>query len=182
MNVNLVIFKSDGSKKEIAVRPGRYVIGRKPDASIRVPSPSVSREHCELILDQGGLRVRDLGSSNGTFKNRERVKECALIAGDFVTVGPVNIAVQIDGKPAKVAPPPASDSDESDFDLPTPTAAAPSAAAASKAPAPTAMDDSGLGETIPRKPDFAPLTSKQNDDSSIFDFDFDFEDEDRPRL
>lgn len=191
MNVTLIVFKSDGSRKDIPVAPGRYVVGRKPDASIRVPVASVSREHCEIILDQSGLRVRDLGSSNGTFKNHERVKESALTPGDVLTVGPVSLTVQIDGKPANVARPKPgmNDDDDSAFDLPSSVkpmpAVAPLAKPAAAAPAPAAHadpDDSSLGETL-KKPNMSPLVGKSgSDDSSVFDFDFDFEDDDRPRL
>lgn len=190
MDVKLVIFKSDGARKDIPVAPGRYIVGRKPDASIRVPLASVSREHCEIILDNSGLRVRDLGSSNGTFRNHERVKETRLSPGDVLTVGPVSLTVQIDGQPLNIKPPKPSDDDEEvAFDLPT-TALKPSAPAAQPAaPAPAAaplmddLDDSGLSETLPKKGSVEPLVPKGgHDDSSIFDFDFDFEDEDRPRL
>lgn len=207
MDVKLVIFKSDGARKDIAVAPGRYIVGRKPDASIRVPLASVSREHCEIILDNAGLRVRDLGSSNGTFRNRERVKETPLAPGDVLTVGPVSLTVQIDGQPMNIKPPlPSGEGDDdSAFDMPT-TALKPIATpspASAPAPAPVAqpktqvtapaaaapmmddLDDSGFSDTLPttKKTGVEPLVSKGGqDDSSIFDFDFDFEDEDRPRL
>ncbi len=196
MDVKLVIFKSDGARKDIPVAPGRYIVGRKPDASIRVPLASVSREHCEIILDNSGLRVRDLGSSNGTFRNHERVKETRLSPGDVLTVGPVSLTVQIDGQPLNIKPPkPSDDDDEVSFDMPTTALkpagpAAPAApVAAPKAPMPAIAppmddpDDSGLSETLPKKGAVEPLVPKGgHDDSSIFDFDFDFEDEDRPRL
>lgn len=56
---------------------GRYVIGRANDCDIRLAeglySQSISRHHCVLALDPPGLRVRDLGSRNGTFVNGENI-------------------------------------------------------------------------------------------------------------
>jgi pSer/pThr/pTyr-binding forkhead associated (FHA) protein len=49
----------------------------------------VSRRHCELREANGQLRVRDLGSLNGTFVGRERVDEAVLWPGDLLTVGTV---------------------------------------------------------------------------------------------
>lgn len=142
MDVNLIIFKTDGSRKDIHVRPGRYVVGRNPEATLRIPLPSVSREHCEIVLDTSGLRVKDLGSSNGTFRNAERVKEAKLAPGDVLGIGPVRLTVQIDGNPKSVQPPARDANDETgayDGDVTTsaPTAASHAAPAASVAkPAP----------------------------------------------
>lgn len=175
MDVKLVIFKQDGSTKEITVSPGRYVIGRRPDAGLRIPLPSVSRDHCELVHDGRSLSVRDLGSSNGTFKNQERVKQASLDAGDRLGVGSFTMTVRIDGKPAKITKP----SDESDEDalIDTPPAG-------NIKPRAADPDDSGLQETITKStaPSAMSGTKPTTDDSSIFEFDFDFEDDDRPKL
>ena len=58
-------------------RPGKYVIGRSSDCDIRLPAGlefgEVSRHHCVLEIDPAALRVRDLGSRNGTFVNGQTV-------------------------------------------------------------------------------------------------------------
>ena len=48
------------------------VIGSSPDADIVVADPRVSRRHCELVISESGLLVRDLGSKNGVFVERTR--------------------------------------------------------------------------------------------------------------
>lgn len=177
MDVKLVIFKQDGSTKEINVGPGRYVIGRRPDAGLRIPLPSVSRDHCELVHDGRSLSVRDLGSSNGTFKNKERVKQATLGPGDRLGVGSFTMTVRIDGKPAKITQPVGDDDDDESVLIDTPPHGNPNSRAASPY-------DSGLQETITKSSSPPPALGGKpgTDDSSIFEFDFDFEDDDRPKL
>jgi pSer/pThr/pTyr-binding forkhead associated (FHA) protein len=56
---------------------GRYVLGRADDCDIQLSGGpyllGVSRHHCVLALEPGSLRVRDLGSRNGTFVNGENI-------------------------------------------------------------------------------------------------------------
>ena len=60
----------------------------------------MSRKHCRIIKDGDQLRVEDLGSSNGTYHNGQRVQGgTQLMPGDSVQVGPVVFVVQIDGNP-----------------------------------------------------------------------------------
>jgi len=68
-------------------------VGRLPDLALTLASDSVSKEHGELFLGGGGLRVRDLGSKNGTFVNSERVGESALREGDILHFAQVEFRV-----------------------------------------------------------------------------------------
>ncbi|MDR1383253.1 MAG: FHA domain-containing protein [Planctomycetaceae bacterium] len=63
------------------------VIGRSQDANLSIPHPMVSRRHCLLFKDQDGVRLRDLGSLNGTFVNKERVAEVTLTNGSEFQIG-----------------------------------------------------------------------------------------------
>ena len=76
------------------------VIGRREDCDFRIPLGEISRKHCRLIKDGDTLRLEDLGSSNGTFRNGERIQEAELQPGDTIQVGPVVFVVQINGVPA----------------------------------------------------------------------------------
>lgn len=49
------------------------LLGRAEGATLRIPSPDVSRKHCNLIFREGFWQVQDLGSSNGTYVNGTRV-------------------------------------------------------------------------------------------------------------
>ncbi len=102
MQVELVMFKSDGSRRDFTIAEGVTIVGRKHTCDLRIPLTSVSRQHCELTLKQNQLLVRDLGSSNGTFHNGNRVQSATLKAGDELAIGPVTFTVVVDGKPAKV--------------------------------------------------------------------------------
>ncbi len=61
--------------------------GRHPDSGIFLDDVTVSRRHAELTSDAGVYVVRDLGSLNGTYVNRERIDEVALQDGDELQIG-----------------------------------------------------------------------------------------------
>lgn len=103
MKVVLVRFKN-GERREFTLDGETTMVGRRPDSTLRVASSDVSRQHCQLVVKDGTVVVKDLGSSNGTFVNGQRVAEKQLAPGDRLTVGPVVFVVQIDGEPAEIKP------------------------------------------------------------------------------
>ena len=100
MQVVLVMFRPDGQRRSFSVVRDMTVIGRREDCDLRIPLGDVSRKHCRLIKDGETLRVEDLGSSNGTYRNGQRVQQSELGAGDTLQVGPVVFVLQVDGVPA----------------------------------------------------------------------------------
>lgn len=100
MQAVLVMFRSDGERRSFSVARDITVIGRREDCDLRIPLGDISRKHCRLVRDGDTIRVEDLGSSNGTFHNGQRVQEATLTAGDSVQVGPVVFVLQLDGVPA----------------------------------------------------------------------------------
>ena len=100
----LAMFKSDGTRRDFPLVKDRVVIGRKVNCDLRIPLTSVSRQHCELTVDDSIVSIKDLGSSNGTFHNSVRVQEATLAAGDELTVGPVVFTLIVDGMPADIKP------------------------------------------------------------------------------
>lgn len=100
MQVVLVMFRSDGGRKSFSVTKDVVVVGRREDCDLRIPLGEVSRKHCRFLKDGEVLRIEDLGSSNGTYVNGERVQESVVQPGQTVQVGPVQFVVQIDGVPA----------------------------------------------------------------------------------
>ncbi len=64
-------------RKFVFTKPTRCIIGRADDCAIRVPTDvahvDISRHHCLLEINPPGVRVRDLGSRNGTFVNGEKI-------------------------------------------------------------------------------------------------------------
>jgi adenylate cyclase len=69
------------------------VVGRAVTSDVPIYDPTVSRRHAELTLADGGVRVLDLGSSNGTFVNGTRITESVAADGDIVTFGKVPFKV-----------------------------------------------------------------------------------------
>lgn len=88
LNAKLVVVGGEVKTAEIKLRLPS-TIGRGRGATIMLPHPLVSRQHCELYEAEGKLMVRDLGSLNGTFVNNERVSEAPLPPGELLTVGAV---------------------------------------------------------------------------------------------
>src|SRR5262245_36333449 len=75
--------------KTFRILPGdARTLGRATGADFIVDAALVSRVHCRLtVLPDGGLEVRDLESTNGTFVNGARIDHARLAAGDRLQVG-----------------------------------------------------------------------------------------------
>jgi len=73
------------------------VIGRQPGCEIQLDSNRISRRHAEIRRDdRGDLQIRDLGSTNGTFVNGQRIGEPTLVFdGDVVHVGDSELRVVV---------------------------------------------------------------------------------------
>ena len=61
--------------------------GRHPDSDIFLDDVTVSRRHAEFVRTDNGFQVRDVGSLNGTYVNRERIEQVDLASGDEVQIG-----------------------------------------------------------------------------------------------
>ena len=61
--------------------------GRHPDSDIFLDDITVSRRHAEFVREAEGFAVRDVGSLNGTYLNRERIEHAVLAGGDEVQIG-----------------------------------------------------------------------------------------------
>ena len=100
MDVKLIMFREDGSKRVFPLDPGGTTIGRKDDCDIRIPLAVVSRHHAEVVFEDDSAVIKDLGAANGTFLNNRRVEEEDLEPGDQIMIGPVVFIVLIDGSPS----------------------------------------------------------------------------------
>jgi diguanylate cyclase (GGDEF)-like protein len=79
----------DIGRRMALVKPS-YVVGRENDVDLVIPRSSVSRNHSRLTIDDDhGWWVQDLGSTNGTFVNEERIVSRLLSDGDQVRFGDV---------------------------------------------------------------------------------------------
>jgi transcriptional regulator of acetoin/glycerol metabolism len=74
----------------------RVLLGRGADEPGRLDFPGVSRQHAELFRQGPLFGVRDLGSTNGTFLNGQRIESAALSEGDVLRLGDaVGVAVRV---------------------------------------------------------------------------------------
>ncbi len=73
-------------------RDGPMVMGRSRSCELRLSSGDASRRHAEIVPVTGGFVLRDLGSTNGTFVNGERISERQLQPGDRIRIGSNSIA------------------------------------------------------------------------------------------
>lgn len=93
----LIIRSGKHQGKKLVVADAEVVIGRDESCRIRLASTEVSRRHCAIKLTDEGLRVRDLGSGNGTLVNDVAIEEETLLQpGDLIRVGPLEL--QVPGK------------------------------------------------------------------------------------
>ena len=154
MQVVLVMFRADGERRSFSIVRDMTVVGRREDCDLRIPLGEVSRKHCRLIKDGETIKMEDLGSSNGTFHNGQRVREAALAPGDTIQIGPVTFMVQIDGVPADEDMQPAA----------SPSAAEPAEGAVAEQPAtaPAAQDATEPAAQPAADPPAAPPTEDLN--------------------
>jgi len=83
----LVIFQSDGRMREMLLDRDRLSIGRRPDHDLCLPFPAVSADHAEIITVVADSFLHDLGSTNGTIVNGERVAKHFLRNKDEIEIG-----------------------------------------------------------------------------------------------
>lgn len=131
----LVILNQGMTGRTFELNIERTTVGRVEDNTFQIADGSVSSHHAEIILRGSEILIRDLGSTNGTFINNEKITETVLKPGQTLRFGQVELKID-DGKPVSAPPPPA------------PGAPAPVAAAT----APVTPKKSGEGSTmiIPR--------------------------------
>ena len=107
MDVRLIVLDGPKAGHGIKVKHKNFFIGRGEDCQLRARSGRISRRHCELIVSEASVLVRDLGGKNGTFINDKRVEgEQQLQSGDTLKVGPLRFKVVMSAS-AKVKKQPA---------------------------------------------------------------------------
>ncbi len=89
-----LIVKTAGLEREaIELKIGSNLIGRSPETDFPLTHPTISTLHCEIVLSDTGVILRDLESTNGTFVNDQRIRETALLPGHTVRLGDVELFV-----------------------------------------------------------------------------------------
>ena len=80
--------------REVVLRLGENLLGRVEDGVAWIDSPTVSRRHARILVEDDHAVIEDLGSKNGTFVRGERISGPARLAhGDVIRLGRVSITV-----------------------------------------------------------------------------------------
>ena len=83
--------------REHPLHAGVTVIGRGAEADLRLADTGVSRAHAEVRRDGAEVRITDLGSTNGTLVNGQRISTTVLVDGDRIEVGATPLVLRTEG-------------------------------------------------------------------------------------
>ena len=103
MVTRLKIVEGKATGESVALHAPRFLIGWSPECHLRPGDDDVAERHCELLIRDGHLALRDLGGSGGTMLNGHRIaRQCAarLRSGDRIGVGGAVFELAV-GEPAR---------------------------------------------------------------------------------
>ena len=91
-----LLIKSDGGQLQpINLKLGLNRLGRHRDNDFQIDDPSVSSLHCEILLVDGAVKIRDCGSTNGTYLDSVLIREAMLHSGQTLRLGQIEMLVEI---------------------------------------------------------------------------------------
>jgi signal transduction histidine kinase len=83
----LIVIKGADEGKQFALTAEVSSAGRDAANRVRLTDTEVSRKHAEFVRSEEGIRVRDIGSANGTFVNNQSIRDVLLQPGDRIQIG-----------------------------------------------------------------------------------------------
>src|SRR5450432_1920924 len=102
----LVVNPNTPQAWEIQLKPGENFLGRGFANDCKFDDASVSGSHCRILINDGAVVIKDLGSTNGTFVNRAPVQETSLENGQAIRLGTVEMVFLSESAPASSSPSP----------------------------------------------------------------------------
>ena len=87
----LVVNPHSAAAWEIQLKPGTNSLGRDPVNDWAIADASVSSTHCQILVDDNSVWIKDLGSTNGTFVDRSLITETKLRGGHTIHLGNVEL-------------------------------------------------------------------------------------------
>ncbi len=94
VRTKLVVLEGPEKGREYPLTKPVVHLGKRQDCDIVLSDPTVSRDHCEIVLQAEGYVLRDLGSTNGTFCDGTRAREIFLQPGMIIRLGKTQMRVQ----------------------------------------------------------------------------------------
>src|ERR1041384_2375756 len=104
VRVPKLIIKQGGQSRDFPITKESLCIGRTPENDIELKDSMISRRHTSIVKKGDRYVVYDLGSSNGTFVNHERVEMKPLDNGDVIRVGDTELHYVEDGQAKATSP------------------------------------------------------------------------------
>jgi hypothetical protein len=83
----LAVQRGPNAGSKFLIDKDATTVGRHPESDIFLDDVTVSRRHAEIERQDGRFSIRDVGSLNGTYVNRQRVDRAELASGDEVQIG-----------------------------------------------------------------------------------------------
>jgi len=83
----LIVLRGPNTGARFLLDDAEVTTGRGPESDIFLDDVTVSRKHAVFSREEQGFSVRDVGSLNGTYVNKERIDQGALRTGDEVQIG-----------------------------------------------------------------------------------------------
>jgi putative serine protease PepD len=83
----------NAASRAFRITPAPIIVGREPPAELLIADPMISRRHAQLSAVPGGIHVRDLGSSNGTYVNEQPVTDFIVTGTDTLRMGNTMLSV-----------------------------------------------------------------------------------------
>lgn len=99
MSYRLLINPGTPQAWEIQLQPVVNRVGRDEENDFTIGHESVSGAHCEITVNDAGVFLKDLGSTNGTFVNHTPVTTAQLKPGQNVQIGQVAMILETVSKP-----------------------------------------------------------------------------------
>jgi hypothetical protein len=94
--MKLVLLSAGMTGRACELNADKITVGRSEDNAFQIADPSVSSHHCEVLLRDDQVTVRDLNSTNGTFINSVATTESILKPGEILRLGQIQMRLETD--------------------------------------------------------------------------------------
>lgn len=102
----LIVRSGSARGRAVAIKERGLIIGRDPNCQIRSDHAFLSRRHAQVRAHHGRVKLRDLGSTNGSLLNGRPLgtEEVDVFPGDELQIGPLKFAIALDPKSSPRVP------------------------------------------------------------------------------